>query len=332
MRNRLAEAALAMLLVAAGQPAAAELPDAATLLADLGFTPDQIAQVQAGSFVSADIKPSSDREIVAAFAFLVQTPPKDLLSQLRSGLIDKTDSNTIAFSMIQGAPSLDSFAKLTLQPDAQKRAQAYVSASPGTDLNLSAAELATFDGLGTGASTAAVEGAVRSALLARLQAYQAKGLAGIAPYARDGGKTRAPGDELRSATTATKRLQTLVPAAYQYLLDYPASKPAGTEETYRWSHIMAHGVPTLALAHGLYVPDGDGWVVTQRQFYVSGGYNCEQAISAFLPMKTGTLVVYSNRTSTDQVLGFGGGAKREIGSKLLASQLEDLYRKVQTKR
>jgi hypothetical protein len=123
-----------------------------------------------------------------------------------------------------------------------------------------------------------------------------------------------------------------VPTAYQYLLDYPAAKPAGAEESYRWSHLMAHGTPTIALSHGLYVPDGDSWVVVQRQFYVSGGYNCEQAIAAFLPMKGGTLVTYSNRTSTDQVLGFGGGAKREIGSKLLASQLEDLYKKLQTKR
>jgi hypothetical protein len=329
--SRLAGGMLALLLAAGGQRAAAELPDAATFLADLGFTSDQIAQVQAGSFVSASIKPSNEREIAAAFAFLVQTPPKDLVSQLRSGLVDKTDPNTIAFAMIQGAPSLDSFAKLSLQPDAEKRARAYTNASPGSDLNLSAAEIATFDALGSGASTAAVEQAVRSALLARLQAYQAKGLAGIAPYAREGGKTRSAADDLRSATTATKRLQTLVPAAYQLVLDYPAAKPARTEEAYRWSHLMAHGVPTLALAHSLYVPDGDGWIVVQREFYVSGGYNCEQAIAAFLPMKGGTLVIYTNRTSTDQVLGFGGGAKREIGSKLLGSQLEDLYKKVQIK-
>jgi hypothetical protein len=29
------------------------------------------------------------------------------------------------------------------------------------------------------------------------------------------------------------------------------------------------------------------------------------------------------------VTGFGGGAKRSIGSKLLVTQLEDLYKKVQ---
>ena len=91
-------------------------------------------------------------------------------------------------------------------------------------------------------------------------------------------------------------------------------------------------MPTLALTHSLYVPEGDAFVVAQRQFYVSGGYNCEQGLAALLPMKTGTLVVYSNRTSTDQVTGFGGGAKRSIGSKLLGSQLEELYQKVRSGR
>ena len=46
-------------------------------------------------------------------------------------------------------------------------------------------------------------------------------------------------------------------------------------------------------------------------------------------MQKGTLVLYTNRTSTDQVTGFGGGTKRSIGSKLLDSQLEGLYQKIQ---
>ena len=42
----------------------------------------------------------------------------------------------------------------------------------------------------------------------------------------------------------------------------------------------------------------------------------------------GTLVAYITRTSTDAVTGFGGGTKRAIGTKLLASQLEDLFEKL----
>ena len=78
------------------------------------------------------------------------------------------------------------------------------------------------------------------------------------------------------------------------------------------------------LTHNLYIPDGGSWIVMQRQFYVSRGYNCEQAIGAFVPVEKGTAIFYINRTSTDQVSGFGGGAKRSIGSKLLSSQLKAL--------
>ena len=115
-----------------------------------------------------------------------------------------------------------------------------MSARPGGDFNLSAAELASFGALGSGASPAAVEQAVRSALLARLQAYQARGLAGIEPYARADGKARSPGEEMRSATNATKQLHAWC-HAHAALLDIPGAKPPGSEEAYRWSHYLAHG-------------------------------------------------------------------------------------------
>ena len=66
-------------------------------------------------------------------------------------------------------------------------------------------------------------------------------------------------------------------------------------------------------------------MVVQRQFYASNGYNVEQAVAGFLPVRDGTLVVYTNHTSTDQVAGFGGSAKRSIGRKFMAEQLEKSF-------
>jgi hypothetical protein len=63
---------------------------------------------------------------------------------------------------------------------------------------------------------------------------------------------------------------------------------------------------------------------------VSTGYNAEAAFAALLPADEGTVVVYGNHTSTDQVAGFGGGAKRSIGSKLLSSQLQEMSAKIQS--
>jgi hypothetical protein len=96
-----------------------------------------------------------------------------------------------------------------------------------------------------------------------------------------------------------------------------------------WEHFAAHGVPKIALVHALVVPDGSAFLVMERPFYVSEGFNCEQAVAGFLPVKGGTVVVYSNHTSTDQVMGLGGGAKRSIGSQLMAAELRDLLARLQ---
>jgi hypothetical protein len=307
--------------VALAPQAARALPDAATLAADLGLSPDQIAQVKAGQFVSLDLKPSSPRELTAGFAFQVGVPPAKLVSDLRAGLLRKVDPTVTASGEIHGAGSAADFAKLTIDP---KTAASYASGS--SDLNLSTDERAKFANL----SAADVAKQVRAQLLARVTAYQAKGLDGIAPYAR-GSDSRSPAEDLRLATNALKALTKYEPAAHQLLLDYPAKKPAGLVETYGWSQFDAHGVPTIALTQGMFIPDGDAYLAVQRQFYVSTGYNCEQATAAFLPTTdSGTIVVYGNRTSTDQITGFGGGAKRSIGSKMLESQLEDMFQKLHT--
>lgn len=262
---------------------AAALPDAATLLADLGFTPDQIASVQAGEMVRADVKPSTPRELTTGLAFRVDVPPAKLVSDLRAGLAVKKDPSVTQSGEIHGDGTPAELAGATLVPSSE--------------------------------------------LLARVAAYRAKGLAGIEPVAR-GSEQRSIADELRSATLASKPLAKYAPAAYQLVLDYPANKPSGFGETFRWTQFDAHGTPTLALTHGMYAPDGDAFLVVQRQFYVSTGYNCEQAIAAFVPTGTGTIVIYANRTSTDQITGFGGSQKRAIGSRMLASQLEGIFEKV----
>ena len=319
---------LVALVAATARPAAGGLADPTAVLTDLGFSADQIHQVRSGSIVKALMEPSSERELVVAFAFWVKPTPTELIERMRGGLLDRMISNTSVYPVIEDPPILASFAQLTLGPDAQERAEVYTNAEAGRDLNLSRAELESFGAL-RGGSLSAIQQAMRSALLTRLQAYQALGLAGIAPYARSDGELRFPGDELRAATLATEQLAALSPATLQHLLEYPADKPPGTREDFRWSEASVRDVPTLAISHRLAIPDGDTWVVAQRQFYVSTGYNCQQSITRYLPMQDGTLVIYTNRASTDEVLGFGGGVRREIGSKLFAWRLEDLYGKYQ---
>ena len=308
----------------------AELPPADAVLEDVGYSAHEIADIEAGKIVTADVKSVHERDLAVAFAFFVSAPPAELVNELKAGLMAKVEPNTIAHGEIFGPASPADFASLTLQPDAERRAARYVAAKPDTDLNLSADEIAAFSELGSSAEVAAVERQVRGSLLERYREYRAKGLDGIVPYAREKG-LRSVAEDLRASLEAMKALQKYAPAAYAAILAYPGSKPVGAEEAFSWSHFKGHDVPTIALVHAMFVPDGDAFVVMQRQYYVSEGFNCEQAIAGLLPVRSGTVVVYSNHTSTDQVSGFGAGAKRSIGSKLLSSELRAMFAKAQNR-
>ena len=305
--------------------ASAELPDAVTLMTELGLSKSEIASVHSGEMVSHAVEPASPRELVVGLAFKVPAPPSELMESLRTHGLDQVDSSVSQSGLISGDGVLADFEKLTFSKDPKARAKDYLQAKPGEDLNLSTNEIEAFRKLGAGAAPPAVEAQLRKMLLSRFQAYRSKGLDGIAPYARSGKDSLSAADELRTASKAAKALEKFVPEAYRLLSSYPQTKPKGTEESFGWSQFEAHGVPTIALTHYLFVPEGEAFIVVQRQFYVSASYNAEHALAAFLPTSGGTVVVYVNRTSTDQVTGFGGGAKRSIGSKLLASQIASLF-------
>ncbi len=304
------------------------LPNAASLLKTVGYSPGEIESIEAGSIVRRETKGAGDRDLNIGYAFFVKATPASLNKQLRQGVLQAIDPNALATATLSGESSLAAFSKLTLQPKSKERVKKYLASRPGSELNLSSGELAAFNELPGSATTRQVEAQVRAALLDRYRAYVAKGLDGISDYERGDGAVRSPQDELTAVMHALP-LETLAPRAWASMLNYPASRVAGTEEVFRWEQFKVDGVPTIALTHGLSVPNGDAFLVLQRQFYVSEGFNCEQAIVALMPVEGGTVVIFSNHTSTDQVAGFGSGIKRSIGRGIVARQLEGLFAKLQ---
>jgi hypothetical protein len=323
----------ALLVSTLALPAAA-LPTADEVLELLGFSADAKQQVLAGQFVTTKEKSTSDRELATALAFLVNQPPSALIEDVRKGLVMTVDPNTLAHGEIHGAGSLDDFKGVAFGKDAKKQTKLYLNAKPGSDLNLSASEIAAFKALdakaGGGSAQELVEAQLRRSLLSRYQAYKSKGLDGVASYERGGGDQSPAGGDLKRASEAATGMKKQVPVFYKTLLDYPSSVAPKLEEGFDWTHYEAHGTPVFILTHRFWMPDSDGWVLAVRQFYVSGSYNVGQALVGLLPVEKGTLVVYLNRTSTDQVAGFGGSTKRSLGSKIMTSQLETLFHKVKS--
>jgi hypothetical protein len=308
---------------------AAAVPTAEELLAQIGFPADAKQQVLDGKFVTASLEPTSERELAMAMAFLIIEPPAELIAEVKQDLVSGVDPNTTGHGAISGAGSLDDFKGVSFGSDAKKQAKAFLKAEPGEDLNLSTAEIGAFEALAKqGGDAKAVENQLRKLLLARFQAYHSQGLDGIAAFARGDGKQTDAGGDLRRAVEAAKGLKKSAPNFYDVLLNYPKSPPAGLEEDFSWNHYMAHGTPVFQLNHRFWLPDGDAWLIADRQFYVTGSYNAVQVLGAFIPVKSGTLVIYLNRTSTDQVTGFGGSTKRTLGTKVMTSQIKGLFEKV----
>ena len=303
---------------------------AAQILAKLGFDTKSVQRVLAGHMEAASLAPSSKQELSLSLAFLVDPGAHGMAEQLDAALAIRDDPDTISFGEIRGKGSEQDFLALHLD---DKDVERWLHAEAGEDMNLSSQELAQLDALrkrlgGTQPVTDAVGEIVRKILLARYRAYRASGTAGIASYQRTRSHITDAAQELRGASLASKKLGVFPTAFYEVLLEYPKDLPPEVEEDFYWLQYKAHGERVLMLAHRFSVPEGDYYLSVQRQFYVSRGYNVEQSLSALTPSSHGTLVIYTNRTISDQLEGFGASMRRSIGNKLLASQLRRLYEKI----
>jgi len=292
-----------------------------TALKALEFPSGAESKVLAGEFVQVTLPSHSERDLSIGIAFLVKSPPGQIVQKLgEDRVLLRVDPQTIAYASLEGDGTPEQLAALKLTP---AQVKAYAAAAPGDALNLSRQEIASLQSVGK--DTAALRRAVQGLLLARYRAYRAKGLGGIAPYARK----RAPTDPAGELTAVVRgvRASDILPTTFCDLLgDYPKGVPADLSEVFYWAQFTARGQDTISLVHGFQGTFGGELIAVQRQYYVSTGFNTSQAIVGFLPAPGGTLVLYTNHTSTDQVTGVGGSTKRSIGRLLMSSELEKLFR------
>jgi hypothetical protein len=298
-------------------------PTAGQVCTEVGLSDSERARVLAGEYVTSKIGAVSERDVAFAVAFLLKTSPETISKQVISGALVMDDAQVQAYGMLGAPVDLGSFSGLHITAE---EARALTNAEPGDAVNRSAEEHATFRAL-RGATTEAVQEQLHKMLLARYAAYRASGLAGIAPYARGGGAVADVAPDLTKAVQSATALQKHVPALYTALLDYPRSMPAGMQESFLWMKAVIRGKPTYVLAQILSAGEGEARAVVRREFYVSTGYNSEQSAVGLLPVAGGTMAVCLTHAFTDQVAGSGGAMKRSIGSKVMATQMQEIFEK-----
>ncbi|MDJ0851139.1 MAG: hypothetical protein QNK04_22430 [Myxococcota bacterium] len=316
-----------LLLVGAGPMPASAVAPLEDVLRGVGFDDGDIAKIRRGELVKGVMESTSERELAIKLAFLVEAPVSQLRELFTLSRDYEYDPSVTAFAPIRGEGSLRDFARLHLDPKPDAAAKVYLDARPGSELNLSREEIAAFNALaeGEGSARERVEQQGRRMLLDRYRAYRKRGLDGIAPYARGGGKDYFPGERLRRRTEQSEGFRKEVPAFHRALLHYPKSLPQGFEERFYWVNFRVDDRPTVALVHRMALVEGDDYAFAERHFYVSRSHNSVQTVGGAFPVEEGTVVLYVNRTSTDQVGGFGSATKRALGKRVMAGQIAETF-------
>ncbi len=308
-------------------------PTADDVLKALPISDAQKQQVLEGEVVKWTTLEAGERELAVGVILLMKATPEKAAQLFRGAAGYKLIEAVTAHGVISGKGTEADFANLALDPNGETEATRYLGAEPGDDLNLDSQEIEAFQALRTtstdaGGKQKAVEALIRKNFLARLQAYQAKGLAGVSPYERGDNEERLQSQEIRLSVEANKILASLYPKFNEVLLNYPNADMTGVEESFFWLNIEVFSRPLLVLSHRMLYKEGDTYVVSDRHFYTSHEYNGLQAVGGAWPKDGGSLIVYLYRISTDQVGGFGSSVKKPVSRALIGPYVEELFEKI----
>jgi hypothetical protein len=169
----------------------------------------------------------------------------------------------------------------------------------------------------------------RDILLARYKAYRGGGIPAIADYDH-GKKSASPRQELTASFEKRQTLKKEQPAIYDAILNWPDDPVDGMVHKFYCEKHNVQDRPTLVLSHHMGVREPGKHVIgAYRQYYVSQSYNSLSAVAFGFAVEGGTFVAYSNRTSTDQLVGAMQATRHKIGRKRMLDEIEKQWKKIQ---
>ena len=299
----------------------------------LGFDADQKGAFEKGEVISSGYKELSDKELALVMAVMVPAPMEKVMEFSRSGASLKLDEDILAHGTLEGDDIKGFLAGVSYEGKEIAEINKLLAVEPGSDFNLSAAEMERFAALrkkfGKGCSkdaacSKAVMDEYRSVLEGRLKAYQAGGVAAIEGYTR-GSKSAEPSEELKKAGEAGKLTKQAYPEIYNAIVNYPKGDQSKLKSTFMWLKQNVQDRPTFVLSHRMQFEDKGLVLHVERQFYVGQSYNSLQISVGLFPSGDKTMLFYLNRTSTDQVAGFMSGTRHSVGRKMMEKEIRKQF-------
>jgi hypothetical protein len=318
-------------------PSGAAEPISASQVAQaLGFDRAAEEKLLAGEIVTAEREETTAKQLAVAIGMLIKGDPDVLAAAVLDGQTLKANPAILGFGRIDPAAPEAGLAGVAYTEGEVDEIRKLLQAEAGDEFNLSAEELAALHArtsqydpgqAGDPAVVEAVNAAYQSILAGRLQAYLARGVAGIAPYQRKG-EVSDPAEELRAAAEASKLLQEAAPDLYRGLVDYPADQPADVQHAFFWVKEVANDRPLFSLNHRIVQRGPDGLILLSRTFYAGHSFNASLSGAGVLPVQGGNAAFYTNRTASDQVAGFMQGMRHEMGRGMMRDALVESFQAI----
>jgi hypothetical protein len=113
---------------------------------------------------------------------------------------------------------------------------------------------------------------VRKTAAQRVVDYQKGGNQILGEY-NDKENPRKVGEQFKYMISYSKALPSYLPGFYNYLLNYPAGKPANVEDTFQWAKVKFGLKPTLRILHIVTLrgsgPNEPAYAIAEKQLYSS---------------------------------------------------------------
>lgn len=171
------------------------------------------------------------------------------------------------------------------------------------------------------------EAAFIQILSARAKSFWEKGLKGIEPYH---GKNHDIGDDLE---TANKALLKVIenPEVREEVNAVPSKSKNPEVHSLVWTIVQGNSMTSIVLSHVIRYKEGDkAFIAITRKFYSGADFDSSMITAGALPTADEkSAIFYVNHTFSPAVAGFGGGAKRSIGRKVMKGALVETMKKAQ---
>ena len=325
--------AIALVCVCGSSAVRAATPTPDEVMTATGFSAAEKKAVFSGEVVSRNVKRIAPNEVVAVLVLRLPIPFAEVFRRYSHGKDLEASPHHLALGQIDTGSPLAGWQEARFASSEIDEVHALLAVVPGLDFNLSATEISELQaqrGVAEAEQVERTSGIYRRILQDRMQAYLAKGLDGMAPYAREKGESTSAADEIQRVWRADAFIRERFPLFFQAMEAFPNDQASVLHHEFFWVKQRFESQwstrPAFTLEHYAWLRAEDYILVSGRQFFVGHSYNANQGLTLVLPYEDDVIVFHQMDVTSDLAARYVSWIAMPIAQKIMRSELERFYR------